>query len=269
MTVDIKKAQERLNALYKNYDYSDKKNDDKALLHGERLSYIQKERYATESDAERDKRLNNIARGWNKKQGTLSPEQKATAVREYWTCSRSDDEIDNLCKKYNLKKSALMSLGLEGKYLDPAELKSLKEEWVKTYGVRYEIISPGNDMLDYYDEQNDIRKEPMKLSLKPSIIFHYRFRETDWKPKDMRAMFPHIKGDTLMKLLRERCDWLVDVPSQKIVTQDLFEAENFYQEVTGLKATSGIRRLAHEGVMGWQGHLGGWIVKHLGGKKYK
>ena len=40
-------------------------------------------------------------------------------------------------------------------------------------------------------------------------------------------------------------------------------------KITGKKATSGIRRLAHEGVMGWQGDLGGWTVNHLGGKKYK
>ena len=267
MTVDIKKAQERLNALYKEYDYTDKKHDDKKILHGEMLSYLHKERYASMSDEDRNELNKSIRKGWESKQGTLPLETMKQLMEDIWTCPRDDEDYLRISKKYNKSIDYLKCMELD-QYYHP-NLDKLKSNWIKKYGVSYEVISPGNDMLDYYDEQNELRSESMKLLLPPSIIFHYRFRETDWKPKDVKAKFPHIKGNTLLPMLRIRMDWLVDKPSQKIITQDLIEAEKFYTKITGKKATSGIRRLAHEGVMGWQGDIGGWTVNHLGGKKFK
>ena len=269
MSMNAKSFREKMEALYKGVDPLDKKQDDVKLLHGERLSYIQKERYSSESKEEREERLRNISQGWAEKQGTLTLEQKVNLTREYWTCPREDSDIQMLAEKYNVNISYVRDCSYEGKYLDPFELKSLKQGWIDTYGLKYEVISPGNDMLEYYDEQNELRSESMKLLLPPSVVFHYRFRETNWKPKEVKAKFPYIKGNTLLSLLRNRMDWLVDTPSKRFVTQSLDEAEQFYEDVTGLKATSGIRRLAHEGVMGWQGHLGGWVVKHLGGKRFQ
>lgn len=267
MAVDIKTAQKKLESLYKNYDYTDVKNDDKKLLRSEYQSLILKDRHANMTQEQKKQYLRNIRKGWENKQGTLPLETMKKLMEDIWTCPRDDEDYLRISKKYNKSIDYLKYMELD-QYYHP-NLDKLKSNWIKKYGVSYEVISPGNDMLEYYDEQNELRSESMKLLLPPSIIFHYRFRETDWKPKDVKAKFPHIKGNTLLPLLRIRMDWLVDEPSQKIITQDLIEAEKFYTKITGKKSTSGIRRLAHEGVMGWQGHMGGWVVRHLGGKKWK
>lgn len=266
MPVDIKKAQKKLESLYKNYDYTDKKNDDKKILRSEYQSLILKDRHANMTPEQKREHYRNVRKGWEEKQGALPLETMKVLMEDIWTSPRNDDDYLRIAKKYN--KSVDYLKCTEQTDYHP-HLDKLKKDWIKKYGVTYEVISPGNDMLDYYDEQNELRSESMKLLLPPSVIFHYRFRESDWKPKEVKAKFPHIKGNTLLPLLRIRMDWLVDKPSQRIVTQSLNEAEEFYKKVTGKKATSGIRRLAHEGVMGWQGDMGGWIVHHLGGKKFK
>lgn len=266
MTIDAKALRERLEALQANDNPLDKKHDDKKIMHGEMLSFIQKERYASMSKEEHKKLLTNIRKGWEGKQGILSLETIKKVLEDIWTSPRDDSDYLRISEKYSKPVEYLKEVENYKKY--HPNLDKLKSAWIRKYGLTYEVISPGNDRLDYYDAQNEIRSKSMKLLLPPSVIFHYRFRETDWKPKDVKARFPHIKGNTLLPLLRIRMDWLVDVPSQKLVTQSIIEAEDFYTKITGKKATSGIRRLAHEGVMGWQGDIGGWTVNHLGGKKF-
>lgn len=68
MTIDIKKAQERLNALYQDYDYSDKKNDDKFLLGRELTGIKNTLRWESMSDEQKAERYAQIQVGIDKRQ---------------------------------------------------------------------------------------------------------------------------------------------------------------------------------------------------------
>ena len=144
----------------------------------------------------------------------------------------------------------------DGKYVDSAEVIRLKHEWDEKYGYQMEVRSPGNDLLDFYDEQNKVRGERQRLLLPPSVIYHYRFVEPDWKPKDVKAKFPHIKGNTLLPLLRIRLDWLIDQPAVRKICYSQEEVVDYVKSMTGAKT---VEYTIHSNTgLGWHGSLAGW-----------
>lgn len=266
MVVDIKKAQERLNALYKDYDYTDKKNDDVRLLHGERLSYIQKDRYKTMSEEKKSSLQHNISNGWAEKQGTLSVKQQIQLVIDYWSCSKSPHDVKRLCKKYGLKESALKSSATQSKYIGDTEYKKLQKNWQEKYGFKVEVRSPGNDLLDFYDKQNAIRGERQRLKIPPSIIYNIRFSESYLSTKDIYHICkPYYDNGAVTdsdwsyykNMRKNRLAWLVDTPSIKKICHSEKEINEFVSQ--SIKQEIDCHNVLNGNVgLGWHGKLGGW-----------
>ena len=258
MTIDIKKAQKRLKNLYKDYDYS--KDDDKKLLYKEQLSFIHKDRYKSMDENSREKLKTNISLGWAEKQGTLSPDQKRELIYEAWTCSRDKKDIARLCKKYNLKESALKSAWHDGKYIDSNEFARLKQEWDNQYGYCVEVRSPGNDLLEFYDEQNLLRGESQRNYVPPSVIYQIRFSKKYLSTKDIYEIAkPYYDTEDMSyykNLRRNRLAWLVDTPSIRKVCHSQEEVNEYVRAQTGAKTVD--YTLHKSGGLGWHGKLAGW-----------
>lgn len=211
------------------------------------------------------------ALGWAQKQGTLTPDQKREMVREYWQSPRDKSAKHRLAEKYGVAVVHIDNTAHECKYLTKRELDTLKQEWYEQYGLQIEVISPGCDQLAEYDRLNQYRSDQMRLRVPPSVIWNIRFGHSEYlSTRDIYEIArpyydnrPTTDSDwSYYKMLRRnRLNWLVDTPSRRVTVSSLEDAEQFYTEVTGLKATSGVRRLWWEGKMGWQGKIGGWQFK--------
>lgn len=217
-------------------------------------------RYESMSDQDRKILKKNIALGWSEKQGTLTIDQKRELFYEAWTCPRSKEDISRLCKKYNLKESAFKSAIAEGKYVDPVEAKRLKKEWENTYGYCIEVRSPGNDLLEFYDEQNLLRGKSQRNYVPPSVIYQIRFSKVYLTTKDIYEIAkPYYDTEDMSfykNLRKNRLSWLVDKPSVRKICYSQEEAVEYVKSMTGAKTVE--YTIHSKASLGWHGKLAGW-----------
>lgn len=206
------------------------------------------------------------AEGWSQNQGTLSPKQKQTLVRDWWNSRRDHLAKQTLAEKYGVSEHYVQEVGGNAKYFSRQELQDLKTAWYKKYGFCFRVISPGCDQLDYYDQANQEREEQFRLLLPPSIIYHYRFVEPNWRPRDVKTLYPHIKGNTLLPLLRNRVKWLTDKPSETQTFYKQTELVEWVETVTGARSVE--YHIHKNETMTWGGKLAGWQFHRLTEKRY-
>ena len=166
-------------------------------------------------------------------------------------------------------------------------LKKQKEKNLKMYGNQIYILrSPGNNLLDFYDQQNQLLgiNNRAYSSIPPSIVYHYRFKHKYPKElfdksknygqyaylRDRLKSYYQTKDPTYWaQVLKTRYDWLVDHPHIEYrfdLKSDLenFLKEKFNQTAVGVKihhndVTGQLKKECLE-TMFWRGKLKGWSI---------
>lgn len=251
MAVDIKKAQEQLNALYKNYDYMNDSNNDKKLLMNEAKSYINRDLSLSFKSKEQAHEI--FWRCWDKDRG----EQLYTDLANEYKVSR--EGIVNLVRGHVNKAHALCPV-------DYKTLKKMKKEWKEKY-QSYQIIveTPGCDLLERYDQlyknTQHYQKvnEAWKLTL-PSVVYHCRFNLENPTPQSVRDYcdrigIPRLKNDLgqYKKILDDTFMFLTTETSKTYHFNSYKSLANFFN--------------SHDTNVGWNEHnssekvLKGWVPR--------
>lgn len=155
------------------------------------------------------------------------------------------------------------------------------------YGtVKWIVRSPGNDLLDFYDKQNELLGNSNRAysAIPPSIVFHYRFEhqfpaELFDKSKNYgrgaymrdRLKSYHKTSDPTYwgQVYKSRYDWLVDAPHKEFVFDSKADMMEFLKETTGQKSVRDTisvhtvtNRINKENLehMFWRGNAKGWSI---------
>ena len=193
----------------------------------------------------------------------VNDEQRKEIFYNSWGKDRGSSYNKKIVKKYKVKALTVKSFtGQEAAIRYNEDYDKLQQEWKDKYNPGWILRSPGNDLLDYYDEINELRHNNQKILLPPSVVYYYRFTKPDWTNAEVYEKFPHIKPNTLLALLRKRLAWLVDHP------HTVYEFENRQQMVdwcqTEFKNGNAIREIADPSKgtagMAWKGKMAGWSI---------
>ena len=118
----------------------------------------------------------------------LTNEQRRKIYFGSWGADRYIGYMLRMAEKYNVSIDCIRSIC----GCDTAKLYYINDdynkkfaEWEEKYAFPIILRSPGNDLLDYYDEQNTLRDPQKALIMPPSLIFHFRFRQTDYTTQDL------------------------------------------------------------------------------------
>lgn len=186
-----------------------------------------------------------------------------------WDENRGSKKFyQSLAKEFGVKWSSVEGIA-NNRYntllLLKDEHKTRELLWNEEFGYRVEVRSPGNDLLDFYDEQNLLRGESQRNYVPPSVIYQIRFSKEYLSTKDIYEIAkpyydnnPTTDADwSFYKMLRkERLKWLVDKPSVRKVCYSQKEVVDYVRKMTGAKT---VDYTLHSRVgLGWHGKLGGW-----------
>jgi hypothetical protein len=146
-------------------------------------------------------------------------------------------------------------------------------------GYNLILRSPGNDLLDYYDEKNSLlgRENRAYSSIPPSVVYYYRFehkypKELDDPSKNygklayLRDRLRHLHNTTdttyWAQVYKTRYSWMIDKPHQKWIFDSRQKIEKFVKELTGHSSTNLNISLDgnHSDHMYWRGKLKGYSV---------
>jgi len=166
-------------------------------------------------------------------------------------------------------------------------LKKQKEKNIKIYGNQtYVLRSPGNDLLDFYDKQNNLlgKDNRARSAIPPSLVHYYRFKHDYPKElfdksknygihaylRDQLKSYYRAKDNTYWgQVLKTRYDWMVDTPHLEYrfnLQSDLekFVCEKFDQKCFSKKihhnTNTGILIEECLETMFWRGKLKGWSM---------
>jgi hypothetical protein len=160
----------------------------------------------------------------------------------------------------------------------------------------YILRSPGNDLLDFYDQQNNLlgKENRAHSVIPPSVVYHYRFEheyplELFDKSKNY-GRFSYLR-DQLKKyyvtydntywgqVYRSRYEWLINSPSEQHTFFSKKDLDDFCFEKFNQKNISGklvnFSQTDHTLVndqsehMFWRGLLKGWSVISMSKEKYE
>jgi hypothetical protein len=181
-------------------------------------------------------------------------------------------------------------LDLDKKY-SPVRSETVKQATrdrnKKIYGhIKWIVRSPGNDLLEFYDRQNNLLGEDNRAhsAIPPSIVYHYRFEhqypaELFDKSKnygrgsymrDRLKSYHQTSDPTYWRQVYEsRYNWLVDRPHKEFVFDTKAKAMKFLKETTGQKSirdTISVHtitgKITKENLehMYWRGNARGWSI---------
>jgi hypothetical protein len=174
---------------------------------------------------------------------------------------------------------------------------TLRENNRKLYGgYKWIVCSPGNDMLAYYDEQNELLGKDNRAhsAIPPSAVYHYRFEHAypEFKRganRPGRNAYLHNKlkhfydtddGSYYGQVYATRYDWLVNKPHEEWAFDSRDEMENFIIEKFPSQHSFGLKLGVHHTVtknagqtktsdMKWRGLLRGWSFHIVPVEEYK
>lgn len=217
--INAKSLQEKLEGLYKGKDLS--KDDDKKILKYERIGLQSKERWEGLLDEEKKKFGEKITVS----KLTITKEQADEIWLKLWDKDRGTDLYKKLAENYKVAYDAVFQLALGNHSLCPVDKEQwqkIYDHWHSLYGYNkniYIVRSPGNDLLDYYDQQNLCRGDCKVSKLSPSEIFNIRFRWNDKSRKVIKAYCDEkglkVDGAMYQTYATKTFGWLVDTPHQK------------------------------------------------------
>lgn len=176
------------------------------------------------------------------------------------------------------------------KLLDPLlNVRLATKENNKTLygGYKWIVCSPGNDMLAYYDEQNELLGKDNRAhsAIPPSVVYHYRFEheypaELFDKSKNygrfayLRDKLKHLKHDYdptyWAQVYKTRYNWLINKPHEEWAFDNRDKMLSFLREKSNQTAFN-VKLGVHHNVtknkgnmstnnMFWRGVLKGWSV---------
>lgn len=179
---------------------------------------------------------------------SITPEKANEIWMKLWGEDRGSDLYKKLAKEYNVAYSAVFGLALGNHPLSPVDKdqwKLIYQEWHNRYGYNkniYVVRSPGNDLLDYYDEMNS-KRGPVKTSkIPPSVIYDIRFNKEASKEEVKKYLKENnIKVDNTMiaTYASKTFGWLVDAPHQEWEFDSLVEMSKWLFERGGRKCKKG------------------------------
>jgi hypothetical protein len=183
--------------------------------------------------------------------------------------------------------------------VDPTDRKQddtalLRDDLIKIkvreayYLGTYELRSPGNDLLEFYDSMM-LRQEPTSKAfsyIPPSVVYHFRYEHNYPKEvfekkynfginrylkESMKEYYDTTDGTYWGQIYKKRFSWLVDKPSERFVfesSKDLSEytKKHFGQAVGPKTINVGGLISSNEDVGGtfehmfWRGKLAGWSI---------
>jgi hypothetical protein len=171
------------------------------------------------------------------------------------------------------------------RYAEMGELNRHRNKDI--YGtVKWIVRSPGNDLLYFYDKQNELLGKDNRAysSIPPSVVYHYRF-EHQYPPelfdksknygvnsylRDRLSHYHNTSDATYWGQVRnKRYDWLVNAPHEEFIFNTKAEALSFLKEKTGqqtirdtLAVHSVTNKLKKENLehLFWRGNAKGWSI---------
>jgi hypothetical protein len=191
---------------------------------------------------------------------------KAVANEIYercWDQNRGKKFYKKLAKEYNVGESQVNGIA-QGDYttlsIHPSDHQVRIKKWNDQYGFCVEVRSPGNDLLDFYDEQNLLRGESQRNYVPPSVIYQIRFSKEYLSTKDIYAIAkPYYDTEDMSfykNLRKNRLAWLVDTPSVRKICYSQEEVNEYVRAQTRAKTVD--YTLHKSGGLGWHGKLAGW-----------
>ena len=271
--MNAKDFRKKMEALYKGVNPSDRKQNDQLILSDEYRVIINKERWAKLSDKERQEVGSKITKG----KLTITEDVVQEIWSKVWGPNRNNGLYEKLAKEYNTTKNIVGEIARGGHLLLTDEQKNSYdkklEQWHNQYGYNkriYTARSPGNDLLDKYDEYQ-LDRHPLKRGkLKASEIFDIRFRWDDKSDKAVREYCDEkgFKVDNAMyATYRDKTmGWLVDEPHQAYEFDSFVEMSKWMCERVGAEFKGGgqIAEGYTKKKMVWQDrgfNLNGWIFE--------
>lgn len=174
--------------------------------------------------------------------------------------------------------------------------KNARQNNKKIYGgYKWIVCSPGNDMLAYYDQQNELLgKDNRAYSvIPPSVVYHYRFKHNYPKVlfdksknygrlaylRDQLKEFYQTKDSTYWaQVYNTRHSWLINESHKEWVFNNREEMTLFLKEKFPQQKAFNISLSIHESItnngsrktsdMFWRGELKGWSIHIVKEEEY-
>jgi hypothetical protein len=180
-----------------------------------------------------------------------------------WDQNRGNKFYKKLAKEYKVGEFQVIGIA-QGNYttlsIHQADHQARIKEWEDKYGYCVEVRSPGNDLLDFYDEQNLIRGESQRNYVPPSVIYQIRFSKKYLSTKDIYEIAkPYYDTEDMSyykNLRKNRLAWLVDTPSVRKICYSQEEVFEYVRSQTGAKTVD--YTVHSKSGLGWHGKLAGW-----------
>jgi hypothetical protein len=189
-------------------------------------SFVEKRISAIKNRSEEDRKL--TGKKITEARHTMSQAQADEIWMKLWGPDRGNELYKQLAKEYGVSVGAVKHLanGKQGRCpVSKEQYKLILDHWNKLYGYQskvYIVRSPGNDLLDFYDQQHAKRPDNVRGILSPSEVFNIRFR---WKDKTAKAVKSYcdskgiVISDSSKSLYRDyinkKLDWLIDEPHKE------------------------------------------------------
>jgi hypothetical protein len=152
-------------------------------------------------------------------------------------------------------------------------------------GYKWIVCSPGNDLLAFYDQQNELLGKDNRAHsiIPPSMVYHYRFEHqypefkrganrpgrNAYLREKLKHLYDTDDGSYYGQVYATRYDWLVDKPHEEWAFDNAnelcdFLQDKFQQKSVGIKlgihtVTGQIKRQRTQHMF-WRGKLRGWSV---------
>jgi hypothetical protein len=146
-------------------------------------------------------------------------------------------------------------------------LSTMLRNAAKYGGGKWILRSPGNDLLDYYDQQNTLLGLDNRAysAVPPSVVFDIRFRQHFVSSVDIRKHcknYKKTKDPTYwFQVQQKRYNWLIDKPSEIFEFEYKKDVKNFLQKKFDQKQFYfPNEQVTDWNKMFWRGKCAGWSI---------
>lgn len=190
---------------------------------------------------------------------TLTENQANHIWDRVWGPDRGYSLFEKLAEEYGCASDAVQTIAHGNHYYSSISKQDYKQklaDWHSKYGYHakeYHLRSPGNDLLDYYDEMNSKRGTGDVSKIPPSVVFHARFRIQDYKDQldymwdwvNKNNVSMNYRGDC-KRYLTDSFKWLVDEPHTLTVYNNLKDLTDKVAELKSVKRPKTGNQIGHE-----------------------
>tara|TARA_R110000822_G_scaffold310190_1_gene441800 strand:+ start:1770 stop:2627 length:858 start_codon:yes stop_codon:yes gene_type:complete len=171
--MNVKKLQDKLDQLYKNVDPTDKKHDDKKILHYDLVGFAVKQKH--QDFTWKAKWKNSLVGSVQK----LKQSDYKKIIDECYGPNRGMATRIRLAKKFSISVEHISSIemGRHGsEYVDKDYFNKKVQHWKINHDIKLVLRSPGNDLLKFYDKKFSIIPDQKRGTTLPSTVYKARFK---------------------------------------------------------------------------------------------